>query len=216
MSRPNRFIANVLINGKNEVCHVKNTGRCRELLQAGAKVILTRSDNPARKTRYDLVAVYKNDILINMDSMAPNKAVHEWLAEGGMGEFTRLCPEHTIGDSRFDFYGEIGERRIVIEVKGVTLENEGIVRFPDAPTERGAKHLSGLIRLASEGYEAYAFFVVQMKGMKYFTPNRDTDPVFSDMLVKASESGVHIICRQCDVFPDGMTICEPLEIRLKE
>lgn len=216
VSRPNRFIANVLINGKNEVCHVKNTGRCRELLQAGAKVILTRSDNPARKTRYDLVAVYKNDILINMDSMAPNKAVHEWLAEGGMGEFTRLCPEHTIGDSRFDFYGEIGERRIVIEVKGVTLENEGIVRFPDAPTERGAKHLSGLIRLASEGYEAYAFFVVQMKGMKYFTPNRDTDPVFSDMLVKASESGVHIICRQCDVFPDGMTICEPLEIRLKE
>lgn len=216
VSRPNRFIANVLINGKNEVCHVKNTGRCRELLQAGAKVFLTRSDNPARKTKYDLVAVYKNDILINMDSFAPNIAVHEWLAEGGMGEFTRLCPEYTIGDSRFDFYGEKGENKTVIEVKGVTLENDGIVRFPDAPTERGAKHLNGLIRLAADGYEAYAFFVVQMKGMKYFTPNRETDPVFSDTLVKAAENGVHILCRQCDVFPDGMTISEPLEIRLKE
>ena len=207
VSRPNRFIAHVDINGKVEVCHVKNTGRCRELLTEGARVILEPSDSPTRKTGYDLVAVYKNGNLINIDSQAPNKAVLEWLREGGLfGEPSLIKPEATYGSSRFDFYVETEGRRIFAEVKGVTLEVDGVLMFPDAPTERGVKHIKELCRAVEEGYEAYVIFVIQTERCKYFTPNRETHPRFADALREAEAKGVHILALTCKVTPDSMVI----------
>ena len=215
LDRPNRFIANILIDGEMAVCHVKNTGRCRELLVPGADIIVQRSDNPNRRTKYDLISVYKGTRLINMDSAAPNAVFGEWLKAGGAGEIpTLIKPECTHGDSRFDFYFEIGDRRIFAEVKGVTLEENGIVRFPDAPTERGAKHLRGLSNCTDEGYESWAVFVIQMDDVKYFEPNTARDPVFSAELRRAAEAGVRLMALDCKVGKDSLSIAKPVEIRL--
>lgn len=215
ISRPNRFIAHVEADGEIKICHVKNTGRCRELLTEGATVILDRPLGGARKTEYDLVAVYKGDMLINMDSQAPNKVFGEWAADSGyFGDAPTVLRERVYGDSRLDFYIESGERRIYAEVKGVTLEQDGAVMFPDAPTERGIKHLRELMHAVSEGYEAYAVFVVQMECCLYFTPNRATHPQFADALVQAAQAGVKLLVLRCRVEEDSLSICGETEVRL--
>lgn len=215
ISRPNRFIAYVEIAGEQKVCHVKNTGRCKELLIPGATVILEGSDNPRRKTEYDLIAVYKGDALINMDSQAPNKVFGEWAgASGCFGKEPLIKPECRYGASRFDFYIESEGRKIFAEVKGVTLERDGVILFPDAPTERGVKHINELIDAVEKDYEAYIFFVAQMKDCRFFTPNRETHPQFAEALARAVEKGVHIRCVNCDVTEDTLTIDEFVEVRL--
>jgi len=211
IDRPNRFIAHVEVNGKVETVHVKNTGRCKEILVPGTRAILSVSDNPERKTKYDLIAAYKNDILINIDSQAPNQAFGEFIPVSGLfGKDPKVFPEHTHGDSRFDFYVEDGDRRIFIEVKGVTLEFDGECRFPDAPTERGLKHIKGLEDALDEGYETYIALIVQMKGMKAFTPNYETHEEFGKELQKAYEKGVGILVYDCIVEPDSMTVDSPI------
>jgi sugar fermentation stimulation protein A len=216
ISRPNRFIAEVEIDGNIEICHVKNTGRCRELLIPNAKVILQKSDNPKRSTKYDLVAVYKNKKLINIDSNAPNKVFQEYLKSGKyIKNITYIKPEKTYGKSRFDFYVEADNRKIFIEVKGVTLEENGVVLFPDAPTERGIKHVNELIKCLSDGYEAQIVFIVQMSGVNYFTPNIATHPEFGEALMKAEQAGVKIVAFECDVAENGLTITEPVKIKLR-
>ena len=214
LSRPNRFIAHVEIDGREEIVHVKNTGRCRELLQPGAQVWCQHWDNPARKTKYDLIAVQKGERLINMDSQAPNAAVREWLLAGGLGEISQLKSEYTHGDSRFDFSFIKDGQRCFLEVKGVTLEHDGICAFPDAPTERGAKHVNGLSRLAGEGFGAYVLFVVQMEGISYLHPNDATDPAFGKALRQASCAGVQVLAVECKVQPGQMSICKRVEVRL--
>ena len=214
-ARPNRFIAHVEVDGAAEVVHVKNTGRCREFLVPGAAVYLEESANPARKTRYDLIAVEKGDLLVNMDAQAPNKVFQEWAEGGGfLPGLTSLRPETTWGSSRFDFYWEAGERRGFVEVKGVTLEEDGHARFPDAPTERGVKHLEELIRCQDEGYEAAVCFVIQMAGMKDFAPNDVTHPAFGAALRKAAGAGVRVLARECRVTPDRLTMAGPVPVRL--
>jgi len=194
VSRPNRFIANVLIDGKEEVCHVKNTGRCAELLKKGAEVYLEKSDKPERKTAYDMIAVKKNGVIFNIDSYAPNKIVGEWIKGGALfPNITFLKSECTYKNSRFDFYAENENIKAFIEVKGVTLENDGVFMFPDAPTERGAKHLFHLSECIKEGYAAYVIFVIQSPFAKYMTPNKAADEKFYSALLKAKESGVNII-----------------------
>ena len=190
LSRPNRFIAHVQIHGQTEIVHVKNTGRCRELLPAGAAVWCQRSDNPNRKTKYDLITVKKGSRLINMDSQAPNQAAGEWLAAGGLGNVENLRAEIRHGNSRFDFSFTKDGRQCFLEVKGVTLETDGICAFPDAPTERGAKHLRGLTEAAKEGYGAYVLFVIQMTNVNYLHPNDTTDPEFGSALREAAANGV--------------------------
>ena len=270
LQRPNRFIAHVEINGREEVCHVKNTGRCRELLIPGCTVYCAASDNPQRKTKYDLIAVEKNiesqtifantgtpsqnikqspeknsTLLVNMDSQAPNAAVKEWLRSGvsPFGNIDFLKPEYKYGNSRFDFYLECKtetkrtgtsskstekveamqaptenettrSRKIFLEVKGVTLEDNGVVLFPDAPTERGVKHVRELIRCREEGFETYVLFVVQMERALYFTPNRKTHPQFADALCDAQNAGVQLLAFTCKVTPDEMNIDKELKVRL--
>ena len=214
LARPNRFIAHIEIDGKPEICHVKNTGRCRELLPEGAKVWCQDADSPTRKTRYDLIAVQKGSRIINMDSQAPNAAAREWLAAGGLGKIENLKPESRFGDSRFDFSFTKDGIPCFLEVKGVTLENEGICAFPDAPTERGAKHLKELTRLRKEGYGAYVLFVIQMSDVRYLHPNDATDPAFGAVLREAAKTGVEILAMDCAVTPDTMTIQRPVELRL--
>ncbi len=206
LSRPNRFIAEVEMDGEVKVCHVKNTGRCRELLIKGVRVILDRSDNPNRRTEYDLIAVCKGDQLINIDSQAPNAVFGEWLKAGGFSGVTLIKPECFYKNSRFDFYAEAGDKRIFIEVKGVTLEEEGVVMFPDAPTERGVKHLTELSEAVKDGYEAYVYFVVQMNECRYFTPNKKTHPEFAEALKAARDNGVNICAVKCRVTEDGLSI----------
>ncbi len=207
LERPNRFIAYVEIEGKKEVVHVKNTGRCAELLQPGAEVFVQKSDNPERKTQWDLIGVKKGKRMINMDSQIPNKVVEEWIRKGNLfPNATLIKPEKTYKQSRFDLYIEEGERKIFIEVKGVTLETDGVVKFPDAPTERGVKHIHELCEAVKEGYEAYIFFVIQMKGVKYFTPNMRTHAAFGQALQRASEQGVKILAYDCKVEMDGIEI----------
>lgn len=206
LERPNRFVARVEIGGTVETVHVKNTGRCRELLPPGAKVYCQLSDNPARKTKYDLITVEKNGMLINMDSQAPNAAAGEWLRSGGLGEITDLRAESVHGDSRFDFSFRKDGKPCFLEVKGVTLENDGICAFPDAPTERGTKHLRGLIRAAAEGYGAYVLFVIQMERVRYLHPNDATDAAFGQALRQAAASGVSILAMDCTVTETAMTI----------
>ena len=213
-SRPNRFIAKVEMDGTEETVHVKNTGRCRELLVPGAKVYCQKSDNPARKTGYDLIAVEKNHRLINMDSQAPNTAAGEWLRSGGLGEISDLRPETVHGDSRFDFSFMKDGRRCFLEVKGCTLENDGCCAFPDAPTQRGRKHLEGLIRAVEEGFGAYVLFVIQMENVKSFGPNDETDPAFGAALHQAAACGVEVIAMDCHVTEDSMTIREPVTVLL--
>ena len=204
LSRPNRFIARVAIGGVEETVHVKNTGRCRELLKPGATVYLERAANPDRKTKYDLVAVVKDTgVLFNIDSQAPNAAVKEWL-EGQ--DFDRVQPEYRYGNSRIDFYMEKAGEKILMEVKGCTLEFDGIGYFPDAPTERGTKHLRELTRAVREGYRAIAAFVIQMAGVEEVRPNEETDPAFARAFEEAREAGVEILFLKCRVEPDEMII----------
>lgn len=215
VDRPNRFIANVMTGNSSEVCHVKNTGRCRELLTPGATVFLEVAKNPDRKTKYDLIGVKKKDLMINMDSQAPNIAVGEWLREGHLfADATLIRPEKTYGKSRFDFYIETPERKIFVEVKGVTLEDEGIARFPDAPTERGIKHMEELIASLQDGYEAYILFVIQMKSIRQFEPNDVTHKAFGDALRKAAAAGVKVLAYDCIVTEDEMWIDQPVPVVL--
>ena len=214
IARPNRFIAHVEIDGQMEVCHVKNTGRCRELLTPGAQVWCQRSDNPNRKTKYDLITVKKGDRLINMDSQAPNIAAKEWLLAGGLGDISDLKPEYTHGDSRFDFSFLLEGKRCFLEVKGVTLEDDGVCAFPDAPTERGVKHLKGLTQAAKEGYGAFVLFVIQMPDVKYLRPHDERDPAFGAALREAAENGVTVMAMDCGVTEDTMQIRLPVLVRL--
>ena len=219
MERPNRFIAYAELNGKKETIHVKNTGRCAELLRPGAAIYVQESDNPERKTKWDLIAVEKETgsgkRLINMDSQIPNRVVQEWIEAGNLfPDVSLVRPETVYGNSRFDLYVEAGERRIFIEVKGVTLEEDGVCRFPDAPSDRAVKHLEELIRAKKEGYEAYVFFVIQMKGVSYFTPNTDTHPAFAEALRRAKEAGVEILAYDCSVALDSIVVSEPVDVVL--
>ena len=214
VARPNRFIAHVEIDEKTEICHVKNTGRCRELLPAGAEVWCQVADDSKRKTKYDLITVRKGQRLINMDSQAPNAAAREWLASGGLGPVENLRAETVHGDSRFDFSFTLDGKLCFLEVKGVTLEYDGVCAFPDAPTERGAKHLRGLTRAAQEGFGAYVLFVIQMADVKYIHPNDATDPNFGAALREAAAGGVQVLAVDCEVTVDTMTIHAPVEVRL--
>lgn len=213
-ARPNRFIAHIEIGGKMEVCHVKNTGRCRELLPQGATVYCADCLSPARKTRYDLIAVQKGNRLINMDSQAPNAAVKEWLLHGGLGNIQCLKPETTFGGSRFDFSFTLDGQQCFLEVKGVTLENDGVCAFPDAPTQRGARHLRELAALSKQGYGAYVLFVIQMADVKFLHPNDATDPAFGKALRDAAAAGVQVLAYDCIVCPESMVIHKPVEVRL--
>ena len=214
VARPNRFVAHVEIDGRIEVCHVKNTGRCRELLPYGATVYCRYDDNPKRKTQYDLITVRKGERLINMDSQAPNAAAKEWLLAGGLGEITELRSEVTHGDSRFDFSFQKDGKTCFLEVKGVTLESDGVCAFPDAPTLRGAKHLKGLTTAAESGYGAYVLFVIQMSDVKYLHPNDATDPGFGEALRTAANAGVQVLAMDCAVSVDTMTIRQSVPVRL--
>lgn len=215
ITRPNRFIAHVEINGEEQVVHVKNTGRCKELLVPGAVVYLEKCDNPARSTAYDLIAVEKGDRIINMDSQIPNKVVAEWLEKGTFfHDLVSLRPETTYGNSRFDFYAETKAENVFIEVKGVTLEEDGVVRFPDAPSERALKHVEELIKARQDGYRAIIFFVVQMMGVKWFAPNMDTQPEFGEALARAAKAGVEIYAYDCKVAPQTITMNKPVPIAL--
>ena len=204
LDRPNRFTARVLLDGQKETVHVKNTGRCRELLIPGSPVFLAEAENPARKTRYDLIAVRKTGgTLFNIDSQAPNAAVKEWLDRQG---FDRVIPEYAWGASRLDFYMRRGADEYLMEVKGCTLESGGKGWFPDAPTARGAKHLRELAAAAAEGYRAVLAFVIQTDGITEVLPNRKTDPAFGQALDQAVEAGVRILYLPCHVEPDSMEI----------
>ena len=215
LERPNRFIAYVEREGEKETVHVKNTGRCAELLVPGAQVYIQRSVNPERKTKWDLIGVEKGERMINMDSQIPNRVVEEWIRDGNLVEgATLIRPETTFGSSRFDLYVEAEGRRIFIEVKGVTLEENGVCRFPDAPSERAVKHLEELERAEREGYETYVFFVIQMKGVKYFTPTTDTHPAFAKALRKAAKNGVRVLAYDCVVTGDSIRIDSPVRVVL--
>lgn len=214
LARPNRFIAHVDIGGRTEVVHVKNTGRCRELLPTGAEVWCQKSDNPARKTQFDLITVRKGRRLINMDSQAPNLAAKEWLASGGLGGIENLRAETVHGDSRFDFSFTLDGKQCFLEVKGVTLETDGVCAFPDAPTERGAKHLRGLTEAVREGFGAYVLFVIQMADVEYLHPNDATDPNFGAALREAAANGVQVIAMDCDVSVGEMRLRKPVPVKL--
>lgn len=208
-NRPNRFIANVIINEKEEIVHVKNTGRCKELLIEGVTVILEESDNTNRKTKYSLISVYKGEKLINMDSQSPNSVFAEALIDGKIkeiGSVDFLKREVKYNNSRFDIYYEKNNKKGFIEVKGVTLEENGVVMFPDAPTERGTKHILELIEAKKEGYDVGIAFVVQMKDVKYFTPNKERDKKFYDALYKAYKEGVNIYVYDCIVTENSITL----------
>lgn len=215
ISRPNRFIAQIKINEQIEICHVKNTGRCKELLIPGAKIYVQYSDNPIRKTKYDLISVIKGNRLINIDSQAPNKIFYEWLLKGNLiPNITMIKPETTYGNSRFDFYIETLNSRLFIEVKGVTLEEDDIVLFPDAPTKRGVKHLNELIHCLNDGYEAMVVFIIQMEHIRLFTPNRKTHSDFADALLNASAAGVQIIALDCNVTSDSISANNKVDVNL--
>ena len=216
LERPNRFIAYVEICGNKEIVHVKNTGRCAELLVPGATVYVQKTDNPERKTQWDLIGVKKGNRMINMDSQVPNKLVEEWIRQGNLFPNADLIrPETTFGNSRFDLYIEEDDRKIFMEIKGVTLEEDGIVRFPDAPTERGVKHVEELICAVKEGYEAYLFFVIQMKDVKYLAPNMKTHAAFGEAMKKAKAQGVHILAYECQVEEDSIEIKKEVPVVLQ-
>ena len=214
LARPNRFIAHVEIGGEMQICHVKNTGRCKELLPVGAKVWCQEFDSPTRKTKFDLITVKKGDRLINMDSQAPNIAAGEWLRNGGLGDISEIKPETTQGGSRFDFSFVKDGQKCFLEVKGVTLENDGVCAFPDAPTERGVKHLKELTELAQQGFGAYILFVIQMSDVKYLHPNDATDPAFGQALRQAQQAGVTLLAMDCAVTENTMELRLPVLIKL--
>lgn len=211
LSRPNRFIAEIQVRGKKEICHVKNTGRCKELLIPGTKIIIQKSNNIQRKTRYDLIGVYKNDILFNIDSIAPNKVFGENI-EKLFPDTTYIKSEVTHLNSRFDFCFEHNNKKAYAEVKGVTLEKNGVALFPDAPTERGIKHLNELSECVKEGFEAYAVFILAFKGAVHFSPNTDTHPEFALALTNAQKHGVKILCFDCNVSENSINLDKPVKI----
>ena len=214
-ARPNRFIAYVEIGGQEVVCHVKNTGRCRELLIPGTRVWCQYHDDPKRKTAYSLITLQKGERLINIDSQVPNKLAYDYVSQGGLGFAPRvLKAEKTFGNSRFDLYYEADGKKGFVEVKGVTLEENGIARFPDAPTERGAKHLKELETAAAEGFEAHVLFVIQMSGMKHFEPNEARDPKFAEALRHVAQNGVNIHAVECYVTENSLEISEEVPIKL--
>lgn len=217
LERPNRFIAYVNLDGRTETVHVKNTGRCKELLIPGTEIILEKSRNPARKTKYDLISVRKGNRWINMDSQIPNKAAEEWLLKGSLfPEEIQIRREKTFGNSRFDLYVESSQRKAFMEVKGVTLEENNIARFPDAPTQRGLKHVEELTHCIRDGYEAYLLFVIQMKGITCFEPNWNTHPEFGEALIDAQNAGVKLLAYDCFVTENLMEIRDPVPINLKK
>ena len=220
LARPNRFLAEVEVNGCKETVHVKNTGRCHELLVPGCRVWLAASSNPARKTKYDLIAAEKAGsgkppMLVNLDSQVVNDAAEEWLRQSALfGKDAVIRREVTWGNSRFDFYIESGKRKIFLEVKGCTLERDGICLFPDAPTARGVKHLHELAACLDEGYEAYLLIVIQMQPVRAFRPNDETDPDFGRALREAAEKGVRILAMDCRIKPDSICLCHPVPVQL--
>lgn len=215
LERPNRFIARIELDGREEICHVKNTGRCRELLTPRANLLVQKCDTPDRKTKYDLISVWKGDRLINMDAAAPNRVFAEWAESSGyFPNLTLLKPEQRFGSSRLDFYLEADGRAAFAEIKGVTLEEDGIVRFPDAPTQRGVKHLLELQTCVSEGYDAYAVFIIQMKNVRYFEPNWVTHPAFGEALRQVEKAGVRILALDCAVSEDSIEAADLVEVRL--
>lgn len=215
LNRPNRFIARVETEEGIQTVHVKNTGRCRELLIPGATVYLERGTSPKRKTLYDLIAVEKGDLLINMDAQAPNRVFAEWAAAGGfLPEVTSVHPEFPYGQSRLDFCLETPRGPHLVEVKGVTLEENGAARFPDAPTERGVKHIRELQRAVEVGLDATLVFVVQMAGVSSVSPNDVTHPAFGQVLREAAKAGVKVTARECNVTPDSLTIAGPVPVLL--
>ena len=217
LERPNRFIAYVNLDGRTETVHVKNTGRCKELLIPGTEIILEKSGNPARKTKYDLISVRKGNRWINMDSQIPNKAAEDWLLKGSLfPEEIQIRREKTFGNSRFDLYVESSRRKAFMEVKGVTLEENNIARFPDAPTQRGLKHVEELTHCIRDGYEAYLLFVIQMKGITCFEPNWNTHPEFGEALIDAQNTGVKLLAYDCFVTENLMEIRDPVPINLKK
>ncbi|WP_026670891.1 DNA/RNA nuclease SfsA [Butyrivibrio sp. AE3006] len=209
ISRPNRFIAKVMLDGEEIAVHVKNTGRCRELLIPGCRVLLEKASNPERKTTFDLVAVEKDGRLINIDSQAPNAVVREWLLS--KNEYSFVKPEYKYGDSRIDFYMEKGDEKYLMEVKGCTLFIDGVGYFPDAPTERGAKHLRELAGAISEGYQTAVAFVIQGEGITEVRPNMATDPEFAAAFEEARAAGVKVIFYLCRVTEDSLEITEEVE-----
>ena len=214
--RINRFVAEVEINGNIERCHVKNTGRCKELLVPGARVYLNQSDKPERSTKYDLITVWKGNRLINMDSQAPNQAFLEYLQLGRyIDGITQIKPEAKYGDSRFDFYLETVNNKIFIEVKGVTLEKDNIALFPDAPTERGIKHLNELAQSIKHGYEAHVVFIIQMKDIDCFMPNYEIHPEFGAVLSAAHAMGVKVNALDCIITPDSMAVGALVPVKLE-
>lgn len=220
LERPNRFIAHVEVDGVSETVHVKNTGRCKELLLPGSTVYLSVADNPSRKTKYDLIAVEKqrddaSPLLINMDSQIPNAAAEEWLRKDTLFSSDAVIRrEVTYGNSRFDFFVTDGDRKAFLEVKGVTLEEKGIAMFPDAPTDRGVKHLRELMQCRKDGYEAYVLFVIQMKEMTALRPNDTTHPAFGNALREADQAGVKILAMDCVVTPDSIVLDEAVPVQL--
>lgn len=214
LARPNRFVATVRGKGEPFAVHVKNTGRCAELLVPGARVYLERSENPARKTPCDLVAVEKGSLLVNMDSAAPNAAAKEWLAAGGLGPLGALRAEYRLGNSRFDFYAEQAGQKMLVEVKGCTLETGGYARFPDAPTLRGLKHVNELAALAGQGWRCCVLIVIQMKGPHTFGPNWAAHPAFGEALRMAAAAGVQVLAYDCRVTPESMALDRPVRVEL--
>ena len=214
LSRPNRFTAYIEIDGKTELCHVKTTGRCRELLIPGTEVYLQRAFGGGRKTAFDLIAVNRGDKLVNIDSQIPNRVFEEWAENGGIPGLQKIKAEQTFIDSRLDFYLEAGEKKIFVEIKGVTLEREGVALFPDAPTERGIKHLNTLCRCIECGYEAWAVFIIQMENVMYFAPNDQTHLAFGAALRRAAEKGVRIFALECAVTPDSIRAVREVPVRL--
>ena len=217
LARPNRFVAHVRLDGREEVCHVKNTGRCRELLLPGAEVWCQHHDDPGRKTAWSLITVRQGERLVNLDSQVPNKLALDYVKQGGLGFAPQMVkPEQTYGNSRFDLYYEAGERRGFVEVKGVTLEEGGVARFPDAPTQRGRKHLLELQAAVEAGFDAWVLFVIQMADIRRFEPNWPRDPDFAEALCRAAEHGVQVRAVECFVTEDSLAITKEVPVALKE
>lgn len=215
IKRPNRFLAYVELDGKIEACHVKNTGRCKELLIPDATVFVQESSNKNRKTKYDLISVYKGNRLVNIDSQVPNKMFHKWVMESEFfKDITLIKPEAKYKNSRFDFYIETKENKIFVEVKGVTLEEDGVALFPDAPTERGVRHIHELISSLEEGYEAWIVFIIQMKDIRYFTSNIKTHQAFGTALKEARRRGVNIIALDSIVTKNSIKVGDFVKVRL--
>ncbi len=215
ISRPNRFVAEIDINGKIELAHIKNTGRCRELLVRGATIYVRVDHNPKRKTKYDVISVFKGSRLVNIDSQIPNHIFREWIETSGyLGEINFMKPEQKYGNSRFDFYMEAGGMKTFVEVKGVTLEENGVSMFPDAPTERGVKHVKELIGAVAEGYRAVIVFIIQMKGIEYFIPNDKMHPAFGEALREAAEKGVEILALDCHVDKNTIKAADFVPVKL--